>query len=101
MGTEETAPPSGCQPLNVPPVIPLAPRMFMQVTGGIEILAGLIVAFKPRIGSYIVALWLWAIIANLLILGSYLDIALRDFAISLGALALAQIALAVHRSRAR
>src|SRR5215212_8545757 len=68
-------------------LIPLQPRLFMQVTGVVEILAGLIVAFKPRIGGYIVAAWLWAIIVNLLLYPGYYDIALRDFGLSLAALA--------------
>jgi len=68
----------------------------------VEILAGILVAIMPRYAAYIVMVWLWAIIANLLILGQFFDIALRDFAISLGALALGQLAMAVHRShRAR
>src|ERR1041385_2963060 len=32
---------------------------FMLAVGVIEIVAGLIVAFWPRIGGYVVALWLW------------------------------------------
>jgi hypothetical protein len=78
--------------------IPLQPRVFMQMTGVVEILAGLIVAFKPRIGGYIVVLWLWAIIANLLLYPGYYDIALRDFGLSLGALALARLSLAYERT---
>ena len=66
---------------------------FMMVVGGIEIIAGLIVAFRPSIGGYVVAFWLWGIIANLLVVGSYYDVALRDFGLSLGALALARLAL--------
>ncbi len=60
----------------------------MYVVGAIEILAGLGMAFKPRFFAPIVMLWLWGIIANLLVLGNYYDIALRDFGLSLGALAL-------------
>jgi hypothetical protein len=61
--------------------------------GVIEIIAGLLVAFKPKIGGYVVAVWLWGIIANLLLMGNYFDIALRDFGLSLGALALARLAI--------
>jgi hypothetical protein len=75
-------------------LIPLQPRMFMQVTGAIEIIAGLIVGFKPRIGGYLVAAWLWAIIVNLLLYPGFYDIALRDFGLSLGALALARLSAA-------
>jgi hypothetical protein len=65
---------------------------FMSIAGAIEIVAGFLVAFKPKIGGYVVALWLWGIILNLLLLRSYYDIALRDFGLSLGALALARLA---------
>jgi hypothetical protein len=63
----------------------------MMVVGVIEIIAGLIVAIRPQIGAYIVALWLWGIIINLLLLPGYYDVALRDFGLSLGALALARL----------
>src|SRR5262245_49569871 len=52
---------------------------FMMVIGGIEIVAGLLVAYRPQIGAYVVMLWLWGIIVNLLLAGGYYDIALRDF----------------------
>lgn len=62
---------------------------FMKVVGVVEIVAALLVYFKPRIGGYVVAAWLWAIILNLLTIGGYYDIALRDLGLSFGALALA------------
>lgn len=66
---------------------------FMRGVGVIEVIAGLIVAFKPRVGGWIVAAWLWGIIANLLSIPGYYDIALRDFGLSLGAIALAQLSV--------
>ena len=66
-------------------------RTFMEVVGAIEIVAGLIVAFKPKIGAYVVAAWLAGIIVNLLLLQNYYDIALRDFGLFLGALALGRL----------
>jgi hypothetical protein len=63
----------------------------MLVVGVIEIIAGLGVAFLPRIFSYIVFLWLLGIIVNLLLIPGYYDIALRDFGLALGALALARL----------
>jgi hypothetical protein len=65
---------------------------FMLVVGVVEIAAGLIVALRPRIGAYVVAAWLAAIILNLVIGGHYLDVALRDFGLFLGALALGRLA---------
>ena len=58
----------------------------------IEIAAGLLVAFRPRVGAYVVALWLWGIIVNLLLVPGFYDVALRDFGLSLGALAWARLA---------
>jgi hypothetical protein len=72
--------------------IPFDGHLFMQIVGAIEIAAGVLVYIKPRIGGYVVAFWLWGIIINLLSMSAYYDIALRDFGLSLGALALAKLA---------
>lgn len=72
-------------------VSPLGSHGLMLAVGVIEIVAGLLVAFKPRIGAYVVAFWLWGIIVNLLLIPNYFDVALRDFGLSLGALALARL----------
>ena len=72
-------------------IVPVTGHSFMQVVGVIEIGAGLLVAFRPRIGACVVALWLWGIIVNLLLIPGFYDIALRDFGLSLGALALARL----------
>jgi hypothetical protein len=66
----------------------------MYAVGVIEIVAGLVVAVRPRFGGYLVAAWLAGIIVNLLMLGDFYDIALRDFGLLIGALALAQLAAA-------
>jgi hypothetical protein len=70
---------------------------FMLAAGVIEIIAGLLVWFKPRIGGYVVTLWFWGIILNLLLFPGYYDIALRDFGLSLGALALARLSAGIER----
>jgi len=64
----------------------------MYVVGVIEIAAGLLVAFAPRIGAYVVVLWLAGIIVNLLTLHDFYDVALRDFGLLVGALALSRLA---------
>ena len=73
-------------------VLPVSGHSLMLAVGVIEIAAGVLVALRPRIGGYVVAAWLWAVIVNLLVAGDYFDIALRDFGLSLGALALARLA---------
>ena len=72
---------------------PINVHNLMMIIGVVEIIAGLIVAFKPKIGAWIVAIWLWLIIINLLLLPGYFDIALRDFGLSLGAVALARLSI--------
>src|SRR5262249_49093617 len=73
--------------------LPFSAHTFMLIVGVIEIVAGALVAIRPRIGAYVVTLWLWAIVLNLLLVPGYYDIALRDFGLSLGALALARLSL--------
>jgi uncharacterized membrane protein YphA (DoxX/SURF4 family) len=74
---------------------------FMYFVGGVEIAAGLIVAFAPRIGAFVVAGWLFGIVINLLTKNApqYYDIALRDFGLMLAALTLGRLSLAVVPAR--
>ena len=64
----------------------------MLAVGVVEVVAGILVAIAPRIGGYVVALWLAGIIVDLLTLGDFYDVALRDFGLSVAALALARLA---------
>lgn len=64
---------------------------FMYVVGVIEIVAGIGVFLKPKIFAYVVAAWLGLIIVNLLMIPGYFDVALRDFGLMLGALALGRL----------
>jgi uncharacterized membrane protein YphA (DoxX/SURF4 family) len=64
----------------------------MSIVGVVEVVAGVVVALAPRYGSLLVAGWLGGIIVNLLLLGGYGDVALRDFGLMLGALTLARLA---------
>ncbi len=73
-------------------IAPGSAQDFMYVVGAIEILAGVIVAFKPRYGAYVVAAWLGGIVISLLTYSGYYDVALRDFGLMLGALTLARLA---------
>ena len=66
-------------------------HQLMLLVGVIEIVAGLGVWFKPKIFAYVVAAWLLLIIANLLAIPGYFDVALRDFGLMLGAVALGRL----------
>jgi hypothetical protein len=78
-------------PSLVAQLSPIGVHELMLVVGVIEIVAGVGVAWRPRIFAYVVAAWLLIIIANLLLIPGYFDVALRDFGLFLGALALARL----------
>jgi uncharacterized membrane protein YphA (DoxX/SURF4 family) len=75
-------------------IIPGSAQDAMYMVGVVEILAGLIVFVAPRFGGLLVAGWLAGIIVSLLLVGGYGDIALRDFGLLVGALALSRLATA-------
>jgi hypothetical protein len=79
-------------------LIPGNAHQAMLAVGVIEIVAGIVVAVRPKIGAYLVAAWLAGIIFNLLVAADFYDIALRDFGLLLGALALARLATAFDRT---
>ena len=80
-------------------LVPGNAHQAMLAVGVIEIIAGILVAVRPKFGGYLVAAWLAGIIVNLLIAADFYDIALRDFGLLLGALALARLATAFERPR--
>ena len=80
-------------------IVPGTARQAMLLVGVVEIAAGILVAVMPRIGGYVVALWLVGIIVNLLLLGQFYDVALRDFGLLIAALALARLAAWRHAVR--
>ncbi|MCP2242577.1 DoxX family membrane protein [Lentzea aerocolonigenes] len=73
-------------------VVPGSPQTAMYLVGVIEIVAGVLVAVRPKWGGLVVAAWLLGIIVNLLTLPGYYDVALRDFGLLVGALALSRLA---------
>jgi hypothetical protein len=75
----------------------VAPQSIMHAVGVLEILTALLVAVRPSVGGWLVAVWLWTIAGNLLILPGHYDVVLRDLALSLGAIALARLASRFER----
>lgn len=69
-------------------ILPFEPHTFMLIVGVIEIIAGILVLAKPRIGSLVVCLWLLGIAFNLLLTGQYYDVAVRDTVMAIGAFSL-------------
>ena len=73
-------------------IVPGSPQTAMYLVGVIEIVAGVLVALRPKWGGLVVAAWLLGIIVNLVTGPGYYDIALRDFGLLVGALALSRLA---------
>jgi hypothetical protein len=82
---------------SVEKLLPMSGHAFMMLVGVVEIIAGLLVALRPRIGAYVVAAWLFGIIVNLLLVSGYYDVALRDFGLMLGAIALGRLSAIYDR----
>jgi uncharacterized membrane protein YphA (DoxX/SURF4 family) len=80
-------------------IVPGSAQAAMYAVGVVEIVAGLAVALAPRFGGWLVAGWLAGIIINLLTIPGHYDIALRDFGLLLGAVALARLAQRYHGKR--
>jgi hypothetical protein len=78
---------------------PGSAQQAMYAVGVVEIVAGLVVAVAPRFGGWLVAAWLAGIILNLLTLSGFYDVALRDFGLLVGAVALARLASAYAPAR--
>jgi len=73
-------------------LIPIGPATFMHVVGVIEIAAGIVVLSRfTKIGAYVVGVWLLAIALNLLTMGKFLDVAVRDLELAVAAFSLAQL----------
>lgn len=72
-------------------ILPFSATTFMVIVGIIEIIAGILVMLKPKIGAYVVSLWLIGIVLNLILSGDYLDIAVRDLVMAISAFVLARM----------
>ena len=71
-------------------MLPISASAFMHTVGIVEIVAGLLVLSKARLGAYVVMAWMACIAVNLASMGLY-DIAIRDVGLAVGAFALARL----------
>ena len=69
------------------------PQLFARAIGPVEMMAGVLVLIRPRLGAIIVAAWLLLIIVDLLLIPGYYDVVLRDVGLLLAALALARLSV--------
>jgi hypothetical protein len=82
-------------------IVPGTAQQAMYAVGVVEVVAGLAVAFAPRLGAWLVAAWLAGIIVNLLTLPGFYDVALRDFGLLIAAVALGRLATRYGGGRSR
>lgn len=71
--------------------LPFEPSVFMMVVGVIEIVAGILVLTKTKIGAYVVSVWLVLIALSLIMSGKYFDVAVRDIVMAIAAFSLAKL----------
>ena len=72
-------------------MLPFEPSTFMMIVGIIEIVAGVLVFTKTKIGAYVVSAWLVAIALTLIFSWSYVDVAVRDLVMAIAAFSLAKL----------
>jgi uncharacterized membrane protein YphA (DoxX/SURF4 family) len=72
-------------------MLPFEAGTFMMLVGVIEIIAGILVFLKPKIGAFVVMGWLVAIALTLVFSGHYIDVAVRDLVMAVGAFSLAKL----------
>ena len=79
-------------------MLPFGEHAFMMIVGVIEIVAGIIVLAKPAVGAWIVSAWLVLIALTLIFSGHYLDVAVRDIVMAIGAFVLAKLSAVTNKS---
>ena len=73
-------------------VVPLAPATFMRAVGVVEMIVGIAILTRwTRLGAYVAAAWLVGIALNLITMGAFLDVAVRDLLIAVAAFSLARL----------
>lgn len=82
-------------------VLPFGPHVFMKIAGVIEIIAGITVFYRPRLGAFIVTAWLASIALSLIASGHFLDVAVRDAVMAVAAFTLANLTPIVESERQR
>jgi uncharacterized membrane protein YphA (DoxX/SURF4 family) len=84
---------------SISKLLPFSATTFMSIVGIIEIVAGILVLIRPRIGGYVVMAWLAAIALQLIIGQHYYDVAVRDLVMAIGAFSLAKLSVAFDGQR--
>jgi uncharacterized membrane protein YphA (DoxX/SURF4 family) len=82
--------------------LPLSGSALMHAVGIVEMAVGILILTRwTRIGAYLASVWLLSIAFNLVLTGSFFDVAVRDAAMSVGAWTLARLTELRHPVEAR
>ena len=81
---------------DIAAILPFEPSTFMMIVGVIEIIAGILVLVKTKIGAYVVSAWLVGIALSLIFSLTYLDVAVRDLVMAISAFSLAKLSESNH-----
>lgn len=81
-------------------IIPVSGHLLMGAVGMVEIGAGILTLARPRIGGFIVSAWLICIAVSLIASGRYLDVAVRDLVMAIGAFTLANLTKSIIDTKA-
>lgn len=82
---------------NLLEMLPFSGATFMMIVGVIEIIAGILVFMKPKIGGLVVAAWLTLIALSLLIGWKFADVAVRDLVMAISAFSMSRLAILVEK----
>jgi uncharacterized membrane protein YphA (DoxX/SURF4 family) len=73
-------------------IIPVGPATFMRAIGVVEMIVGIAILTRwTRLGAYVAAAWLVGIALNLVTMGAFFDVAVRDLPIAVAAFTLARL----------
>ena len=82
--------------------LPFSTSAFMHIVGIIEIVAGILVLSRfTTLGAYVVSAWLTLIALSLIFSGHYLDVAVRDIVMAIGAFTLGVLSETLEERRSR
>ena len=79
-------------------ILPFSGETFMMIVGVIEILAGILVFLKPKIGGLVVSVWLTLIALSLLVGWTFADVAVRDLVMAISAFSMSRLATIVEKN---
>lgn len=73
-------------------VIPVSAGSFMRAVGVVEMIVGIAILTRwTRLAAYVAAVWLACIALNLVTMGAFFDVAVRDLLIAIAAFSLARL----------